>query len=97
MKMKSERWDVRGLVSIIQDAAIHNIIEIFPLKMKNNPRVKLYRFTLFLIIIVAFGGCNWHKNRLQVDVSSVTIADVKIHRYDQDLFNVPVTDLKAGL
>ena len=55
------------------------------------------RFTLFFLIIIAFGGCNWHKNRLQVDVSGVRVPDVKIHRYDLDLFRVPVTDLRNGL
>jgi hypothetical protein len=65
--------------------------------MKNNLRVKPYRFTLFLLVFIALSGCNWHKNRLHVDVSGIMIADVKIHRYDQDLFKIPVTDLKAGL
>jgi hypothetical protein len=48
-------------------------------------------------MVVAIGGCSWHKNRLQADVSGVRIAAVKIHRYDIDLFKVPVTDLQAGL
>lgn len=65
--------------------------------MKYNSRVKFFRLTFFLLFFIAISGCNWHKNRLQVDVSGVKIADVRIHRYDQDLFNVPVTDLKAGL
>jgi hypothetical protein len=59
--------------------------------------VKLYRFTLLLLIILAFTACSWHKNRLQVDVSHIKIADVKIHRYDRDLFKVPVSDLRSGL
>jgi hypothetical protein len=47
--------------------------------------------------MIASGGCNWHKNRLEVDVSGVKMADVRIHRYDIDLFKVPVTGLRAGL
>jgi len=65
--------------------------------MKNNPHVKIYRVTLFLLISIAISGCNWHKNRLQVDVSGVRITDVKIHRYDIDLFKVSATDLQGGL
>jgi hypothetical protein len=55
------------------------------------------RFTLFFLVTIAISGCNWHKNRLQVDVSGIKIPDVQIHRYDRDLFKLPVTDLKTGL
>jgi len=59
--------------------------------------VKIHRFTIILLIIIVITGCNWHKNRLQVDVSGVKVADVKIRRYDRDLFKIPVSDLKTGL
>jgi hypothetical protein len=59
--------------------------------------VKLKQFTFLVFILISILGCNWHKNRLQVDVSHVKIADVKIHRYDQDLFNIPLTNLRSGL
>ncbi len=59
--------------------------------------MKFTRFTLLSLTIIVFSGCNWHKNRLDVDVSGVTIPDVRIYRYDRDLFKVSVTDLKAGL
>ena len=60
--------------------------------------MKNYIFILFIFILLfASCGCSWHKNRLDVDVSGVTITDVRIHRYDRDLFKVPVTDLKSGL
>ncbi|MCX6247712.1 MAG: hypothetical protein NTW10_08260 [Bacteroidetes bacterium] len=59
--------------------------------------MKLFRITFFLSIVIAFGGCNWQKNRLQVDVSGVGVPDVRIHRYDVDLFKVPVSNLKNGL
>jgi hypothetical protein len=60
--------------------------------------VKAVRLIVSLAILSGIiAGCNWHKNRLKVDVSGVSVADVKIHRYDQDLFNVPTSDLKGGL
>ncbi len=59
--------------------------------------MKLYHFTLSLLIILLFNSCTWHKDRLQIDVSNIKIADVKIHRYDRDLFRIPVNDLQAGL
>lgn len=59
--------------------------------------MRLTRFSLLLIIIVVIGGCNWHKDRLQIDVSGIRIPDVKIHRYDRDLYKIPVNDLQAGL
>ena len=60
--------------------------------------MKIVRYTFSLLLfIIAFGGCTWHKNRLQVDVSNISIPDVKIHRYDVDLFRVSIPDLKNGL
>lgn len=59
--------------------------------------MKIYRITLLLIILMGLGGCNSHDDRLKVDVSAVSVPDVKIHRYDRDLFRVHASDLKAGL
>ena len=59
--------------------------------------MKIHRFTIISLIIILITGCNWHKSRLQVDVSGVKVADVKIRRYDRDLFKIPVSDLKTGL
>jgi len=79
-------------------ANIHNIYRNYPFYSINPFCVKIFRFTIIcLIILIAFGGCNWHKNRLQVDVSKINVPEVRIHRYDQDLFRIPVTDLKDGL
>jgi hypothetical protein len=44
-----------------------------------------------------FNSCNWHKERLKVDLSEIKISQVKIHRYDQDLFRIQLNDLKSGL
>ncbi len=54
-------------------------------------------FTLLILLLVLGTGCNWKKERLNVDVSDIKIPDVKIHRYDLDLFNVPLADLENGL
>lgn len=60
--------------------------------------MKNTRFILSVCFcIIAFGGCNWHKNRLDVDVSGINIPAVKIQRYDIDLFKIPVADLQQGL
>lgn len=59
--------------------------------------MKVYHFVFALSFIIAINGCNWHKDRIHVDVSSVKVADVIIHRYDQDLFRIPLTDLQEGL
>ena len=57
--------------------------------------MRVYRFTLFLLLLLS--GCSWHKDRLQVDVSGIKVPDVKIHRYDIDLFKIPLSDLSSGL
>jgi hypothetical protein len=57
-----------------------------------------YRYpfmVLFLVSIIA--GCSWNRDRLKVDVSRVSIPEVKIHRYDADLFKVRVPDLEKEL
>lgn len=50
-----------------------------------------------ILLLIFVTGCNWKKDRLNVDVSGIKIADVKIHRYDLDLFKIPTTDLENGL
>jgi len=57
-----------------------------------------YRYLhLVLILLMVTSGCNWKRDRLKVDVSEIRIPEVRIHRYDVDLFNVLVPDLKNGL
>ena len=55
-----------------------------------------------LIICVSFcwallSGCGNGKGRLDVDVSGVEPGEVKIHRYDVDLFKVNLGQLQRGL
>ncbi|MDP4282425.1 MAG: hypothetical protein Q8867_09800 [Bacteroidota bacterium] len=52
----------------------------------------LILFSLLLLV-----GCRWGKDRLNIDVSHIKIPETKIHRYDRDLFKVPVNDLQKGL
>jgi hypothetical protein len=54
-------------------------------------------FLVFVLLTFSLSSCNWKRNRLEVDISSVPIKDVRIHRYDLDLFKVPLTGLKEGL
>lgn len=42
-------------------------------------------------------GCGYGKHRLDVDVSAIKLDDVKIHRYDLDLFKVDPAQLRQGL
>jgi len=59
--------------------------------------MKIKGFTLLIILLVIAASCSWKKDRLNVDVSDIKFADVKIHRYDLDLFKIPLTDLGNGL
>ncbi|MEI7896573.1 MAG: hypothetical protein WCJ26_06020 [bacterium] len=59
---------------------------------------KLRCFGLFFGIFLAFlTGCGSGKNRLDADMSGVSLAGVKIHRYDADLFIVNTGQLLSGL
>jgi hypothetical protein len=60
-------------------------------------QMKKYAFILITILTFILSSCNWHKDRLTIDVSDLKIQQVRIGRYDQDLFKIPVNDLKAGL
>jgi hypothetical protein len=52
----------------------------------------------FLIVLKFLSSCNWKKDKmLHVDVSGISIPQVKIHRYDIDLFKIPLNDLQKGL
>jgi hypothetical protein len=54
-------------------------------------------YLCFFLVILFVTGCSWKKDRLDADVSGIIIPQVKIHRYDLDLFNIPVNDLSNGL
>jgi hypothetical protein len=49
------------------------------------------------IILILFTGCSSGKNRLDVDVTGISVPSVKIHRYDLDLFKVDPENLQKGL
>ncbi len=49
------------------------------------------------LCLLILAGCGGGKHRLEVNVSDVALADVKIHRYDIDLFNVNRGQLQQGL
>jgi len=59
--------------------------------------MKNHWLTVLSVLTVILSSCNWQTDRLKIDVSSIKIPDVSIQRYDQDLFKIPVTDLKNGL
>jgi hypothetical protein len=53
---------------------------------------------VILIILTLFSSCVHQKNkRIHIDISNVNLPDVKIHRYDVDLFKIYGGDLKSGL
>ena len=51
----------------------------------------------FSLCTVIFSGCGHGKQRLDVDVSGVSLAEVVIHRYDDALFKVHTGQLQQGL
>ncbi len=51
----------------------------------------------FVIAVMFFAGCGSRKDRLDVDVSGIKLDEVKIHRYDLDLFKVNPAQLRQGL
>jgi len=56
--------------------------------------ITLFAFiSLFLFLV----SCNWKKDRLKVDLSEIKIPLVTIHRYDKDLFAIPLDNLRNGL
>ncbi|MCX6245308.1 MAG: hypothetical protein NTU98_11460 [Bacteroidetes bacterium] len=57
-----------------------------------------YRYLFISLFIILFAtSCNWRSDRLKVDVSKISVPDVKIHRYDVDLFKIRIPDLQNGL
>ena len=62
-----------------------------------NHRLRTTGFILYSFLIPFLFSCNWHKDRLNIDISKVNIPQVRIHRYDQDLFKIKINDLKSGL
>lgn len=51
----------------------------------------------FFLCIVILSGCDQGNQRLDVDVSNISLADVKIHRYDVDLFKVRKDHLRKDI
>jgi hypothetical protein len=50
-----------------------------------------------IFLLVFLGSCNWNKDRLKIDLSEIKVSKVIIHRYDKDLFSIPLTGLRNGL
>jgi hypothetical protein len=59
--------------------------------------MRYFRYTILLFLLYSSAGCSWHRNRLDVNVSKVSIPETRIHRYDRDLFKVSVNELQSGL
>lgn len=54
--------------------------------------------SVFGVFFLAFLlGCSGGKSRIDVDTRDIQVTDIRIHRYDLDLFAVQVHHLKAGL
>jgi hypothetical protein len=49
------------------------------------------------VLLVILYSCTFHKDRLKVDISDIKISPVKINRYDQALFRIPLSDLENHL
>jgi hypothetical protein len=52
---------------------------------------------LFLVCALVVSSCTRGRQRTDVDVSSISLPDVKIHRYDLDLFRVNAARLQPEL
>jgi hypothetical protein len=50
-----------------------------------------------LLILILSSACSTSEKRLMVDVSKISLSEVKIHRYDIDLFNVKDDQLQREL
>lgn len=55
------------------------------------------RLPIVMILLFLLISCNGGRNRFNVDVSSVHVPDVVIHRYDRDLFRVDPNRLRDEL
>ena len=56
---------------------------------------RLVTFCFILLFIVS--ACNLSTSRLNIDVSTVPVDQVNIHRYDKALFDIPLSQLPEGL
>jgi hypothetical protein len=54
-------------------------------------------FIISVLFLFFLNSCNWNKHRLKVDLSGIKIPQVIIHRYDKDLFSIPLGNLRNGL
>jgi hypothetical protein len=54
-------------------------------------------FIISISLLFFLDSCKWNKDRLQADLSAIKIPHIIIHRYDKDLFSIPITDLRNGL
>lgn len=52
---------------------------------------------IVVVILVVTTGCRQGAGRLDIDVSGVAVQEVKIGRYDRDLFAIPPAELAEGL
>lgn len=49
------------------------------------------------LVILTITGCSTGDNRLRIDVSSIPLQEIKIHRYDRELFKINVANLHNEL
>jgi len=59
--------------------------------------MKRKNYILIFLLLVLIVSCNLHKDRLNVDISDIKINEIRIKRYDRDLFNIKVNNLQQGL
>jgi hypothetical protein len=62
--------------------------------MKKFP---FHLFVQFILLLLFLTSCSTGNQRLNVDVSKINLPEVKIHRYDIDLFNVKKGQLQQQL
>jgi len=60
-------------------------------------RINRQFLLLLMVCLVIFPACGTGKRRTHIDVSEVSLQDVKIHRYDLDLFRVRTGMLQQDL
>lgn len=57
----------------------------------------MLRSSFYGLLILLMAGCGPNEKRLEVDISGVNIPEVKIHRYDLDLFRFNMANLQVEL
>ncbi|MEI7664192.1 MAG: hypothetical protein WCK34_18440, partial [Bacteroidota bacterium] len=60
-------------------------------------QVKRFCLFFFVIGLVALTSCGSGRKRLNIDTSKITIPEIKVHRYDIDLFRIRQSQLQQGL